>query len=219
MVIPPRGPARLRAFSYAAEGEPVRETWVEVAVGDEWTVAYRLVPQEGRPVVAEVRVYPRERGSDAGRWSHDAAAVPLGGLPSSVARSSIVTQDVLNAYPRIVRQMQKQHGAEAIERAFLTRHGFSRKAKEPPKHPGRAGRPDLFYAQLAREYVELLGGPVPVNKALAKQRSYSETYTRSLVHEARRRGLLTLSPPGRAGGTLTEKARDLLRDADEGRTK
>jgi len=78
-------------------------------------------------------------------------------------------------------------------------------------HPGRRGRPDSFYAQWAREYLVLVRlGPKPL-KRLAQKRKVSESQARSFLYEARRRDLLTDSLPGTAGGTLTEKAKAILR--------
>jgi len=35
----------------------VSEPWIEVDLGDDWTAAYRIVIQDGAPVVAELRVF------------------------------------------------------------------------------------------------------------------------------------------------------------------
>ncbi len=87
------------------------------------------------------------------------------------------------------------------------------------RRPGRSGRPDFFYAQVAAEYVQLLDEPgaKPV-KALAERNQLGESTVRNLLYEARtrRRGpLLTKAPPGRAGGELTQKAISLLRKGTE----
>jgi hypothetical protein len=37
------------------------------------------------------------------------------------------------------------------------------------------------------------------------------------MHACRRRGMLTASPPGRAGGTLTERAISLLKEDSSGK--
>jgi hypothetical protein len=39
---------------------PVADVWYEVDVGDRWRAAFRLVPYAGQPVVAELRVFPRD---------------------------------------------------------------------------------------------------------------------------------------------------------------
>lgn len=77
--------------------------------------------------------------------------------------------------------------------------------------PGRQGHPDVFYAGVASEYVQRLamGRRSPV-RDIAKARQYSTSMVNNWVHTARKRGLLTASPPGRAGGDLTDRARQLL---------
>jgi hypothetical protein len=75
--------------------------------------------------------------------------------------------------------------------------------------PGRIGRDDLWYAQLAAAYVANIGSKTPV-RDLAQRLHISESQLRNLLYEARRRGLLTSAPRGKAGGSLTDKARELL---------
>jgi hypothetical protein len=79
------------------------------------------------------------------------------------------------------------------------------------RRPGRSGRPDVFYARLAAEYVELLSTSSTPTKDLARRHNYSPTSMRDYLNQARVRGLLTPSQRGRAGGELTEKAMRLLR--------
>jgi hypothetical protein len=55
----------------------------------------------------------------------------------------------------------------------------------------------------------MLNHPSPV-RGLAREHNYSEFQIRNWLHEARERGLLTAAPTGRAGGSLTDKAKDLL---------
>ena len=77
--------------------------------------------------------------------------------------------------------------------------------------PGRRGRPDVQFAQLADAYVRALGTGRPSPVQMVAQALYiSPDTARNALHEARRRGLLTRPPPGRAGGQLTDKARRLL---------
>lgn len=90
-------------------------------------------------------------------------------------------------------------------------------AQSLAKRPGRHGKPHHYYARVAADYVELLGQPKPLI-ALAKQYGpLTTSQLRSILYEARRRGLLT-DPPlkGRPGGELTLKALDILRQHDEG---
>lgn len=83
------------------------------------------------------------------------------------------------------------------------------------RRPGRVGRSNQFYAERARVYVEETArGPKPIPR-LASDWNLNEASVRSLLHEARRRGLLTAAPRGRAGGQLTAKAKRILVEPPE----
>jgi hypothetical protein len=62
-------------------------------------------------------------------------------------------------------------------------------------------------------YVHLLSKPAPLRE-LARVQGVDESKARSVLYQARRRGLLTSAPRGRAGGVLTEKALKLLERAE-----
>jgi len=79
---------------------------------------------------------------------------------------------------------------------------------------GRKGRPDIEYAIWADRYVaavEKTGGK-PMPALIADFPGYTEKSIRQILYNARlkKRGLLTKSEPGKAGGDLTKKAIDLL---------
>ena len=76
--------------------------------------------------------------------------------------------------------------------------------------PGRRGRPDVFYARLASEYVELLRTSSTPTKDLSEMHNYSATSMRDFLNQARAHGLLTRPQRGQAGGQLTEDALKLL---------
>ncbi len=82
------------------------------------------------------------------------------------------------------------------------------------QRPGRAGRPDIFYATLAMRYVEKLGSNTEV-RDLADELFISSSQIRNLLYESRRRKLLTKpAHAGRAGGELTPKAIRILEEGD-----
>lgn len=81
--------------------------------------------------------------------------------------------------------------------------------------PGRRGRGDAFYAEWAARYVDALengGEPVRhlVHQETAEGRHTTEKSVRGYLYQARRRGLLTAAPKGKAGGELTDKGRAAL---------
>jgi hypothetical protein len=87
-------------------------------------------------------------------------------------------------------------------------------AKRFSERPGMRGRDDRDYAELASKYVEMLaGGRAPV-KRLAEHLHMAESRVANLLSEARRRGVLTVPPSGRAGGRLTGYGNRLLKEAE-----
>ncbi|MER6175493.1 hypothetical protein [Streptosporangium sp. NPDC001681] len=82
--------------------------------------------------------------------------------------------------------------------------------EEQPR-PGGAGRPDRFFALVARAYANHArygkGSPIPW---LAEQTGADRRTAENWVRQARKRGLLTDPTPGVGGGELTEKAKGLL---------
>lgn len=77
--------------------------------------------------------------------------------------------------------------------------------------PGRGGRDPYDYAVWAQRYVEKLGTRHPIRELMQEHPGYSEHAIRARLNRARAKGLLTDSPPGKAGGELTEKAKLILR--------
>jgi hypothetical protein len=77
------------------------------------------------------------------------------------------------------------------------------------KRPGRRGHPDDYYARLALEYEEWQRSGDRLS-VMAARRFLSEPALRASLGTARRKGFLTPAPPGRAGGSATEKAKRIL---------
>jgi hypothetical protein len=77
-------------------------------------------------------------------------------------------------------------------------------------HPGRAGRDDHFYAVWAARYAEQAAYTASPIAELAELHDRPPARLRDYIAQARRRGLLTETTPGRSGGQLTDKAIALL---------
>jgi hypothetical protein len=77
---------------------------------------------------------------------------------------------------------------------------------------GRRGRDDRFYARWAAEYADALTRSANPVTELARRHHLSASQVRNLAHACRKRGMLTAAPPGRAGGELTARAIELLRE-------
>jgi hypothetical protein len=79
------------------------------------------------------------------------------------------------------------------------------------RRPGRRGRVDHYYAALAAMYVDLVQrGSSRPNVELAETLCVNTQTVTNQLYEARKRGLLTQAAQGRAGGELTDKARQIL---------
>ncbi|MGH2597262.1 MAG: hypothetical protein ACRDH7_15065 [Actinomycetota bacterium] len=200
----------------------VLEPWIEVQVEPQWMAAYRIVVKDGRPVVAEVRLFPSEDDHRIpGRWSNKPDAVPEGGLSGRAIRQ-LRLKDPIGLLPKLMQNIRRRHGQEAAAQ-LLGRFGLDRKVPIAPRRPGRAGRPDLFYARWAAAYVALVEAgsrqpvkdlaedpPIPIEGYVSKGQHASVESVRGIINEARKRRLLTRPPPGKPGGRLTAKAKTIL---------
>jgi predicted transcriptional regulator len=122
---------------------------------------------------------------------------------------------------RLMRSLPIGEIQQVAQAALVTRTGpwerdvpnrWGAAFAEAPR-PGRKGRDERAYAEVAAMYLALVhGGSKAPLVDLAKRLNYSVSRIKNIIHEARRRGLLSKSSRGRRGGELTEKARRLLDD-------
>jgi hypothetical protein len=204
---------------------------METPLGDEWVVAYRLFLRERRVVIGEVRVFPAEKrtyepGVWSAHWLGDLAPVPKGGLRGRLLRRVNLTVPI-----EPMRELIRQLRLEATTRAgateaeeWLTGLFGAPVPKDDRPQPTRRGRkpmPLLGLAELARDYeAELVNGNRTPIKTLAAKRGMSTARVRGLIHQARQRpggALLTAGGQGKSGGTLTERAKAVLRAANRSR--
>ena len=80
---------------------------------------------------------------------------------------------------------------------------------------GRRGRSDYEYALVAADYVKAIPSGRPIQE-LARDTPYSTVRLAQIIQEARRRELLTPTARGKAGGELTDKAKQLLKGKGDG---
>jgi hypothetical protein len=219
--------------------------WVALPLDEEWDAYVRLVPQDGHPVIAELRVLPVPVGGsnyglvtavldDAARGGPAAsepfielspdslpADIPKNGLTARALRRIHLGIALELVYEVLPRWIERERG---VEYRPLSLSGFTSAAAGAPRRPGRKGRDDSFYAAVSAAYVDALrrGSRQPVVDAArtlgeAGGGVYKPAYVRDLLHVARGRGLLTRPPRGRAGGELTGKAIEALRQHGEER--
>lgn len=220
-------------------GDPP-QTWFTLRFTEGWAAAYRLELTDGQPVIAEARVYPT--GCRRLPWDERVrAAAPRGGLSARVLRALRPGEHLAAARKQLHRMANSgrplderaEHHAPAPGRPGFTRYpigaddwdrdmlevgGITANALDEPRGRGRPGRPEVEYAKIARDYVELLEqGSRRPTADLAAERAYSAAHMRDAVHRARALGLLSPPPArGQAGGALTDRALLLL--ADRGTT-
>lgn len=206
------------------------DLWIEMPlpIDAAWIVAYRVVVQKTRAVVAEVRVFPsepdipdREAGSWQGEWLGRQAQVPAGGLSTRALRSIrlghdvrsldlVITQVKQNPDPRVRRLLDPERGW--LGAIGLTEAMTTDRPRAAVAGRGRPALPRSEYAALAAAYVAALaGGRRQPVLDVANQFTLSVSCVRARIHTARRLGFLERGSPGSAGGALTPAARRLLR--------
>jgi hypothetical protein len=110
----------------------------------------------------------------------------------------------------LLRRLPLGHMAE--DALFIEAQGELHTMAHPIRRDGR------FYAEVASRYLDLvnLRDSRPA-ETMAHAMEVSVRTVHAWLGRARKRGLLTSSGPGQAGGELTDKARDLLnQDHHEG---
>ena len=192
----------------------VNEAWIESAIGDDWMVAYRLMPQAGHFVIAELRLFPRESHANRnpGEWSGvylgTGAAVPNGGVSATLLRSVHLGDrsgsDLAEGRTAWLRYI----GLSPKAKAAFARAGFRKLRRPRPERGGRRGWPEAQLLEAAAFYVRV-GGRAPV-AALAKQWGLAPTVARDLLQVAKEKGFLTAGRQGVASRALTDRAKKLL---------
>lgn len=204
----------------------------------DWIVAFRVRSDSGAGVVSEVRVFPRAEGevpffnSRPIGQPHAYLAVPVGGVPSrllrsiTMARAMDLFREVFVGPPAVDEGVEVMEGGEWRDApelhdlhtrvlTHLEKIGLGASSFKPAPRPGRTGHTDTYYAQIAALYADRVARRVTSpHKDIAKHLHVTPEYVRDLVHDARKRGMLTPAARGRAAGELTQKAMDLLNEED-----
>ncbi len=204
---------------------------VEAGLSDSpgWAVAATFLRRDEGLVVGELKVFPDE-GSEAdsrrtariarrqpalGRWSRKPKALDgpaAGGVTVRLLRQVPLPDLVVEAHRWFAQEAQR------ADRRSGRGPSWALDLAAEPVRPGRAGRSDTYFAVWAARYAEKVaaGSPAPIAE-LAAEHGLGRGQVRDLIHKARGRGLLPGGLKGRAGGVLTEKARALLAEREEGR--
>jgi hypothetical protein len=175
-------------------------------LGDGWAARFWLRPQGGAPVVAKVEVFAQ-------------GDLPPGGMGTRLLRQVRVGEALDRAREQLDK-LRTRFGDKLFDPGgSVGRQGFTKASLREPKRPGRKGHDDGFYAGIAARYVTLVAeGERNPSLAIARERRTAPSTATGWVSDARNHhGMLTLAPPGRAGGELTPKAKRILKGLDEGR--
>lgn len=127
----------------------------------------------------------------------------------SAWRSSAVTATGLRSIPlSAIENVCKKRFARENKESIKTYQLFQLRIREPEL----LSESDLLYLMTAAKYVEVLAkGTSRPLEALAAMLERTPSSVRNLLYMARQSGFLTESPPGKAGGHLTNKAKEYLR--------
>lgn len=192
-----------------------REWFRETSGETGWTIE---ADEGGQVAVYEGRVVNHNEWAMKVQFDMEMPGLPLVGLHLTPATLSPPTQGLtvdvirnitvgpLHAAVRDFLQLPFNTGA--VPESERNEQGGIRR-------PGRGGRDPLFYAEWAARYLNACRKSEAPVAHLAEEHSFSEASIRGFLGEARRRGLLTPAPAGKAGGQLTDKAIALLADEDD----
>jgi len=180
-----RAPLYLVNWSWDELGRRFDEIVCELDGYPDWRVLPEVVATDAGLLVRRLVVEPVGEN------------LPQGGMTTRMLRQ-VRTGDLIAALRAAARQYERYLGA-APDLAVGTR-------------VGRRGRDDRYYAEWAAAYVDALARSARPVEDLARRHNLSPSQVRNLMHACRRRGMLTASPPGRAGGELTPRATQLLEE-------
>ena len=217
---------------HAGSLDGVPQLWVEVSLDPQWRATYRLVIQEGVPVIAEVRVFPRERGVMGLHWATGDKAGPRATAPPGGVRSTLLRRVPIPAIGQFagraikvlaaVRGLPTSLGSEVGEIADLLelKHEGG-KAQPSRSRRGRKGKGDEFYALVAQTYVTETEKrkPRPLEAIRKRHRLATVNQARTAVYRAREMGYLGGRQPGRVSGFLTDKAKTVLQRPKKNRRR
>jgi hypothetical protein len=195
-----------------------------IPLGKHWAVNYVLEVHDGTAVVAELHITPirrprrPKRESEPGdeAWEAEPDYIPARGLTArELRRVSLGPQITARAFEPKCERFWNPETGEAVYREYPPL--FSEAVTAARRNARGYGRSDRFYAEVAAKYVAAVQSgsrrPIPdVQKELADVGQHFALETiRVFRQEAVKRGLLTRpSRPGVPGGSLTERARQLL---------
>jgi hypothetical protein len=189
------------------------QEWIHAPLDNDWLAWFRLESQDGFPVIAEVRVVPRDdskTGTESEALNATKVSAPPGGITTRHLRALRPGEvmEFISRTAQIAGMLSKMELPEELShlKAFADsmRARYHRAARTKRK---RERKPDAFFAELAQAYTSRLAAQSrrPVAD-LSEKFNMPAPRLRDAIHEARKRGLLAPVQQGRPGGMLTKKA-------------
>lgn len=175
-------------YTSITEPEAVDEVDVHALVlDDEWELTARYRRTDEGPILEHLQLRPATKDAD-------------------ILGSKLLRRLRLGAVVDEFAELLK----DPLVQSYLGEEWHQR-----PVRPGRAGTDDLFYAQWAQRYVDALAVAPdrPIEHLVESADEHlTPAQVRAYLNKARSdsRQLLTKAPPGKAGGELTDRARELL---------
>ncbi len=195
---------------------------VRIPLDDNWLAVYELGERDGEPVIGEVRVLPLPKSRKAERELKAALSERPITYQAEKPSRPLTARTLRRLSPGLALELARETLLELPGKYLVGFHGIRPEALTAPRRPGRRGRSDRFWAEIAVLYVEALsrGSRRPIadvaGRLSAQGEPYSQSRVRDVVREARVRGLLTPAEGrGRAGGQLTERAKSILEDEQQ----
>src|SRR5262245_31230036 len=149
--IPEKEQVRRKAWLWA------NYAWLEAPLTKGWIVAFRIVIQKGRPVIAELRIFPDENLQDrpVGEWSASMlgndAKCPRGGVTMHHIRQ--LRLSILRSEINKVLADYRANAPELLDLVKLESPRKPRRVKKP-RGRGRPSLPDKTLAAMAKLYAE-----------------------------------------------------------------
>lgn len=206
----------------------LRESWTRRPIwaefrSEEMVIALRLqANREEEPVLTELRIFPwhDEADRDAGSWNLDPSLtsgispgfvkdIPLGRLRDQALAALADPND--DIWPGDADDKLGEW-SEVTGRASVRAHRQS----EPKKRAGRKPTTtDLELAHISYWYLRALIEGEPVHAYIVRKMGIERSLVGTRIHQARNRGFLVRGSGerGRKGGTVSEKALQVLSEA------
>lgn len=145
-------------------------------------------------------------------------SAPVGAMERAIRREVASTSDVMRDYSRLMLDLGARFGIDVDRTDAAESASWARSLADFAERPrtGPSGRSDRSYATLAALYVRLVeeGEQRPIH-AVADRLGLAKKTVQNHLFKARERGLLTSAGRGRAGGRLTDKAKEMLSGDDQ----